>query len=74
MEKSVLRDTIVLGLKNQAWGEIAKAKANIEIYLANPAGIGEHSDVLAAIQEQIDIIATNQERLDVIENQITLRL
>ena len=26
-------------------GEIAMAKANIQIYLDNPAGIGEHSDL-----------------------------
>ena len=34
-------------------GEIAEAKANIEIYLHNPAGIGEHPDVLDAINSQI---------------------
>ena len=30
--------------------EIAEAKANVDIYLHNPAGIGEHPDVLDAIQ------------------------
>ena len=48
-------------------GSIAKAKANIEVYLHNPAGIGEHPDVLAAIQEQIDIIAHEEERMEVIQ-------
>ena len=28
---------------------------NIEVYLANPVGIGEHPDVLGAIQDQIDV-------------------
>ena len=48
-------------------GNIAKAKANIEVYLHHPAGIGEHPDVLGAIQEQLDIIAHEEERMNVIE-------
>ena len=48
-------------------GNIAKAKANVEVYLHNPAGIGEHPDVLGAIQEQLDIIAHEEERMEVIE-------
>ena len=40
---------------------------NIEVYLANPVGIGEHPDVLGAIQDQIDVIAKEQERIDIIE-------
>ena len=51
-----------------ALGSIAKAKANVEVYLHNPVGIGEHPDVLAAIQEQLDIIAHEDERIEVINN------
>lgn len=54
-------------LRESALGEISKAKANVEIYLHNPAGIGEHSDVLGAIQDQIDIIARAEERIEVID-------
>jgi hypothetical protein len=50
-----------------AQGNIAKATANVEVYLHNPVGIGEHPDVLAAIQEQVDIIAHEEERIEVIE-------
>jgi len=50
-----------------ASGNIAKAKANVEVYLHNPVGIGEHPDVLGAIQEQLDIIAHEEERIEVIE-------
>jgi len=50
-----------------AQGNIAKAKANVEVYLHNPVGIGEHPDVLGAIQEQLDIIAHEEERIEVIE-------
>jgi hypothetical protein len=50
-----------------AQGNIAKAKANVEVYLHNPVGIGEHPDVLGAIQEQLDIIAHEEERIEVIQ-------
>tara|TARA_B100000085_G_scaffold168129_1_gene152972 strand:+ start:1496 stop:1690 length:195 start_codon:yes stop_codon:yes gene_type:complete len=54
-------------LKALAIGNIRKAKMNVEVYLANPVGIGEHPDVLGAIQDQIDLIAKEEERLEVIE-------
>ena len=47
--------------------KIAKSKVNVEIYLQNPVGIGEHPDIMSAIQDQIDLIAKEQERLDVLE-------
>ena len=60
------RSTITNALIADAQGNIAKAKANVEIYLNYPVGIGEHPDVLAAIQEQVDIIAHEEERISVI--------
>jgi len=38
----------------------------VEVYLNNPVGIGEHPDVLGAIQDQLDIIAHEEERIDVL--------
>ena len=63
-----LRQKMLDALVANALGNIAKAKANIEVYLHNPVGIGEHPDVLAAIQEQLDIIAHEDERIEVINN------
>ena len=62
-----MRRDIIEALTLNSVGAIKKAKMNIEIYLKNPVGIGEHPDVLAAIQEQIDIIAHEEERISVIE-------
>ena len=61
-----LRKGILDALIAQAEGTISKAKMNVEVYLNNPVGIGEHPDVLGSIQEQIDVIAESQERLDVL--------
>lgn len=62
-----LREIMFSALTTEALGNINKAKANIEIYLHNPVGIGEHPDVLAAIQEQLDIIAHEEERIEVLD-------
>ena len=61
-----LRVKMLDALVADASGNIAKAKANVEVYLHNPVGIGEHPDVLAAIQSQLDIIAHEEERIEVI--------
>ena len=62
-----LRPVLLDSVRAQAVGNIAKAKANIEVYLHNPVGIGEHPDVVAAIQEQLDIIAHEEERIEVLD-------
>ena len=36
-------------LEIQYRGNIASARANVRVYLENPAGIGEHPDVVQAI-------------------------
>ena len=62
-----LRKQTLDALRSQCKGNIDKARVNVEIYLHNPVGIGEHPDVLAAIQEQLDIIAHEEERIEVLE-------
>ena len=66
-----LRDSTLSALLSNAEGNIKKAKMNVEIYLHNPVGIGEHPDVLGAIQEQLDIIAHEEERIEVINKHFT---
>jgi hypothetical protein len=53
-------------MRRQAEGNIEAAKANVEVYLHNPVGIGEHSDVLGAIVDQLDLIAEQEERIAVL--------
>jgi len=62
-----LRKEVLRALRSDAEGNIQKAKMNVEVYLHNPVGIGEHPDVLGAIQDQIDIIAHEEERISVLE-------
>ena len=61
-----MRDKIINALLAHAKGDIAKHKANVEIYLTNPAGIGEHSNIVEAIEEELNMIAKYQDQVDVI--------
>lgn len=48
-------------------GEIAVAKANIDVYLTNSVGIGEHPDVVEAVESQVEKMAAAQEKIDTIK-------
>ncbi len=47
-------------------GEIAIAVANIEVYQKNAAGIGEHPDIVEAIELQVAKIAEADDKIETI--------
>tara|TARA_R100000008_G_C3538449_1_gene143428 strand:- start:400 stop:612 length:213 start_codon:yes stop_codon:yes gene_type:complete len=61
-----MREQLIKALLAHAQGEIEKHKANVEVYLEHPVGIGEHSDITEAIQCELDKIARYQDQIDVI--------
>ena len=63
MEKT-LREALIIKYE----GEIAEAKANVQVYLANPVGIGEHPDIIAAMDIQIEKMAHAEEKLLAVKN------
>ncbi len=62
-----MRDLLLKALLAHANGEIAKHKANVEVYLTNPAGIGEHSDITEAIGVELDKISRYHDQIEVIQ-------
>ena len=62
-----MRREILEALKASSQGNIKRAKMNVEIYLKSSVGIGEHSDIMSAIEDQIDVISKEEERIHVIE-------
>ena len=62
-----MREQLLKALLAHAQGDIAKHKANVEIYLTNPVGIGEHSNVVEAIEEELNMIAKYQDQIEVIQ-------
>ena len=66
MKMNNMREQLIRALLAHAQGDIQKHVANVEVYLTNPAGIGEHSDITEAIETELNIIAKYQDQVDVI--------
>ena len=62
-----MREQLLRALLAHAQGDIAKHKANVEIYLEHPAGIGEHSNVLEAIAQELNMIAKYEDQVEIIK-------
>ena len=62
-----LANNLMNGLQLSTRGELEKHKNNVKVYLANPAGIGEHSDISEAISSELDKIANAEDKLQVIK-------
>ena len=61
-----MRDQLIKALLAHAQGDIQKDVANVEVYLNNPVGIGEHSNIIEAMEEELNMIAKYQDQIDVI--------
>ena len=55
---------MIKALQKKYEAEIEAAKANIQVYLDNPAGIGEHSDLVSAVDEQMSKLAEAEDKLE----------
>ena len=62
-----MQTQLIKAVRMHAKGELERAKTNVLVYMHNPAGIGEHSDVVEAIQAELDKMAIATDRLDMIE-------
>ena len=62
-----MREQLLRAMLAHAQGEIEKHKANVNVYLEHPVGIGEHSDITEAIQVELDKIARYHDQMQVIE-------
>lgn len=62
-----MRKTILNAVIANAEGNLAVHKTNVEIYLQNPTGIGEHSDIVEAVIAEVKKMAQWQDVLDIID-------
>jgi hypothetical protein len=64
------RERIYDALVAHAKGHIEKHAANVEIYMEKAVGVGEHPDVLDAIEKELKIIAEYHDQLDILKTYI----
>ena len=62
-----MRNRLLEATKKHAEGHVAKHVANIEVYLNQSVGIGEHSDIIESIEQELEQIAKYQDQIDILE-------
>ena len=65
-----MREKLKNAIIAHANGEIQVHLANVDVYLNNPVGIGEHSDVPDALQCELDKIARYDDQIEVIKKYV----
>ena len=58
-----MRDMLVAALKSYYVGNINKHLSNIEVYLRQPVGVGEHSDVIETIDKELEKVSMYDDKL-----------
>ena len=61
-----MKEQLVKAARMHAEGELERAKTNIMVYMNNATGIGEHSDIVEAIQEELDKMAAANDRMEML--------
>ena len=60
-------DPLIHALRKKYEGEIAAAKANINVYITNPVGIGEHPNLVAAVDSEIEKLTDATDKLSILK-------
>jgi hypothetical protein len=63
-----MRQQIIGVLKQHFEAHILKHKMNVDIMLANPMAIHEHTDLMDAIEKEVAMIAEYHDKLEIMEN------
>ena len=67
MEKEVTKTVgkeLLLALRKRYEADIATALANIEVYYTNPTGIGDHADIVSAVDAEVAKLADAADKLN----------
>jgi hypothetical protein len=62
-----MREMLIQAVRAHASGHVQKHKANVEVFLANAVGVGEHPDVLDSIEKELDEMARYNDQIEMID-------
>jgi len=63
-----MKQEILDAIKKHAEGNIAKAKANVDIFLSNPVGVATHMDSVDTVVKELKVIADNKEIIETLDD------
>ena len=61
------RENLFDAIQKYLEGGVAKHKANVEVYLNQSVGIGEHSDIIDTIEKELDSLSEYDDKLYVLD-------
>jgi len=62
-----MRDILIKAFLSHAQGHIDKHIANVEVYMHNAAGVGEHPDIIEAIEMELEEVAKYHDLKEMME-------
>ena len=62
-----MKEQLIKAARMHAQGELERAKTNIMVYMDKSVGIGEHSDIVEAIQKELDTMAVANDRIEMLD-------
>jgi|TARA_B100000768_G_C11061328_1_gene282576 hypothetical protein len=62
-----MKDQMIKTARMHAEAEIQLHKTNIDIYMTQSIGIGEHSDIMETINLELDKMAAAYDRLEMLD-------
>lgn len=61
-----MRKQMLEATRAHAEAHVQKHKMNVEVYLNNPVGVGEHSDIMDAIEKELEEMAKYEDHLEIL--------
>ena len=65
--------SIVKALKKKLEGDIEKSKCNINVYLNQSVGIGEHIDIVETVEKELTKLAEAEDKLETLINNFSTK-
>tara|TARA_B000000532_G_scaffold205429_1_gene173075 strand:- start:9257 stop:9505 length:249 start_codon:yes stop_codon:yes gene_type:complete len=65
--ENIMKAQLIKAARMHAQGELERAKTNIMVYMDKSVGIGEHSDIVEAIQKELDTMAVANDRIEMLD-------
>ena len=65
--------SLFVALKKKLQGDIAVHKTNIDVYMNNTVGIGEHIDIVETVQKELDKLSAAEDKLETLINNFSTK-
>lgn len=63
-----MKQQLIKAARMHAEGEFERAKTNVMVYMNSTTGIGEHADIVEAIQGELDKMAAASDRIEMLKH------